>query len=199
MNLSAREVAALLGCSPRTVRAQMARGDLPGVKQGGRWWLDRRRLPLTEVQRQALQGKAESLREALEAALPSRLAATPGQRRRSVVDLDSFRRGAALLSEIREQGGAVLPRPVQERVSTLLERALLDLAEAAHHFDRERKLRALHGARSRLARAAGVLLLQSQLPPAEPVHGWVVALETEVIPALAGFTRWAEGLRGRRP
>ena len=87
MELSAREVATILGVSPRTIRARMARGELPGSKRHGRWWVDRRHLPLTEQQRRNLQGKAESVRRAVEGALPSRLAGHAGEvgldRRRS--------------------------------------------------------------------------------------------------------------------
>lgn len=62
MRLSPREAATLLGQSPRTVRAQLGRGDLPGTKDNSRWSIDRRDLPLTEAQRRALQQKADSLR-----------------------------------------------------------------------------------------------------------------------------------------
>ncbi len=51
MDLSVREAALLTGRSPRTLRAQLARGEMPGVKRNGRWVLDRRNLPLTDDQR----------------------------------------------------------------------------------------------------------------------------------------------------
>lgn len=199
MDLSVREVAALLGRSPRTVRAQLARGDLPGTKRNGRWRLERRHLPLTESQHRALQSKAETIRQAVEEVLPSRLAATPGSRSRSVVDLAAFRRGAEILAAVRAAGGDEAPPPALLRVARLLEEALLALAEAVQHFDRDLKLAALNRCRALLARAVALLLLQGPLPPAEPVLGWVSALEAEVTPAVAGFARWAEGLkRGRR-
>ena len=94
MELSIREVAVLLGRSPRTVRAQASRGDLPGVKRNGRWRIERRNLPLTEDQRRALQAKADTIRDTVEAALPSRMARSAGQRTRSIADLEAFRRGA---------------------------------------------------------------------------------------------------------
>ncbi len=75
-------------------------------------------------------------------------------------------------------------------------RALLAVAEAAQHFDRQLKLEAIHRARARLAQATAMLLLEAGIPPREPVFGWVATLETEVIPAVAGFARWAAKLRG---
>jgi len=37
------------------------------------------------------------------------------------------------------------------------------------------------------------------MPPVEPVDAWVAALENEVMPAVAGFARWADNLRGKGP
>ena len=76
MELSVREAATLMGRSPRTVRAQLARGELPGVKRGGRWRVQRRHLPLTEDQRRALQTKADGIRQLVDDALPGRTATT---------------------------------------------------------------------------------------------------------------------------
>ena len=197
MELSIREAATLMGRSPRTVRAQVARGDLPGVKRNGRWRIERRHLPLTEAQRAALQAKADDIRHVVEAALPSRLARSTGQRHRSIADLDAFRRGAELLTEIRGAADDGIDEPLRQRVAGRLEEALLALAEGVQQFDREVKVEALRRSRGHLARAVGLLLLAAGIPPASPAHGWVAALETEVIPAVAGFARWADGL-GRK-
>lgn len=196
MELTVREAATLLGRSPRTVRSQVARGELPGVKRDGRWRIERRDLPLTEPQRRGLQSRAEGLRQTLEAALPSRLARTLGRRSRSIADLDAFRLGAGVLGEVR--GAQGLTEPSRARVAGRLERALLALAEAVEQFDREAKLAAVGRARGSLAQAVALLLLEAGMPPAEPVAAWVAALEGEVIPAVAGFARWAEKLP-RRP
>ncbi len=80
----------------------------------------------------------------------------------------------------------------------MAEEALLALAEGATLFDLGHKLEALNRARSGLARCAALLLLSGGMPPAEPVYGWVAALESEVIPAVAGLARWAEGRRRKR-
>ena len=101
MKLSVREAATILDRSSRTVRGQLARGELPGVKRHGRWYVDRRHLPLTESQRRTLQAKAGRIRQAVEEALPSRMARTSGDRSRSLVDLDAFRLGAELFAELR--------------------------------------------------------------------------------------------------
>ena len=197
MELSIREAAALMGRSPRTVRAQVARGDLPGIKRNGCWRIERRNLPLTEAQRAALQAKADGIREAVESALPSPLAQSSPQRHRSIADLDAFRRGAELLAEIRDSAADTVAESIRESVLSWLEEALLALAEGVQQFDREVKVEALRRSRGHLARAVGLLLIVKGIPPPEPVHRWVTALETEVIPAVAGFARWADGL-GRR-
>lgn len=198
MELSVREAAALMGRSRRTVRAQVARGDLPGVKRNGRWHIRRDHLPLTEAQRAILQGKARSLRSAVESVLPSRLAPTAGRRHRSIVDLDAFRLGSELLREIRSNADEQLPGGTREQAAAYLEDALLSIAEAVQQFDREVKLAALRQARSALARATATMLLACGDPPPEPVFSWVTALEADVIPAVGGFARWADNLRTPR-
>lgn len=199
MDLSVREAAALMGRSPRTVRGQLARGDLPGRKRNGRWQVDRRHLPLNEDQRAALCGKAQRIRRAVETALPSRLAPTADHRYRSIADLDAFRRGTEILTEIRQATDDVVPAAVREPVEQLVDEGLLALAEAVQQFDREVKLEALKRTRAALARAVARLLVGCGIPPAEPARSWVVALEAEVVPAVAGFARWADNLgRSRR-
>ena len=61
MELSIREAAALLGRSPRTLRAQVARGEIVGVRRGRGWVIQREHLPLTEGQRAALQARAQQV------------------------------------------------------------------------------------------------------------------------------------------
>ncbi len=199
MKLTVRESATLLGRSARAVRAQLARGDLKGVKRDGLWRIDRSDLPLTDAQRRSLQAKADRVRQAVEDALPSRMASAAGRRSRSLADMKAFRSGARLLGEIRGVEPAVLEDAAKAEVCRLLERALLKLAEAEQHFDRELKLAAVNEARAALARGTGRLLLAAGIPPAEPVFGWVTALEGEVMPAVAGFARWVDRLeRGER-
>lgn len=199
MELSVREVATLLGLSRRTVRARLVRGDLPGRKRGGEWRIERRQLPLTEAQRRALQGKADRIREVVEDALPSRMARRSGQRLRSIADLDAFRRGAEVLSELRLATPETLAGGARDEAAREGREALLAFAEGVQLFDRQLKLQALNRARAGLARCAARLLLEAGIPPAEPVFGWVSALESEVIPAVAGFARWADQQRrGRR-
>lgn len=195
MELSIKEVATILGRSPRTVRAQVARGELPGVKRNGRWRVERRHLPLTEAQRRELQAKADSIRQAVEQAVPSRLARSHGQRTRSIVDLDAFRLGAEVLDMVRGTADEHLANVPRHRITGLIEGALLDLAEAAQQFDRELKLAAVNRARRRLSHALAALFIGTGMHPEEPVLSLVTSLEHEVLPAVAGFARWAEGLR----
>ncbi len=199
MKLSVQEAATLLERSPRTVRHQLASGELPGHKRGGQWRIERRDLPLTEAQRAALQGRADRIRQTVEDALPSRMARSRGQRTRSIADLDAFRRGAAVLVDIRGASGHDSgDEPARERAAALLEQALLDLAEGVQLYDRQLKLAALNRSRAALARSAACLLLEAPIPPADPVFGWVSSIESEVIPAVAGFARWAERLGDKR-
>ncbi len=192
MELTVPEAAALLGRSPRTLRAQVARGEIPGTKRNGRWYVDKRDLPLTEVQRRALQEKSDQVRAAVESVLPSRMASRPGQRFRSLADLDSFRRGAQLLAEISQSD-----HPAAMKSAFHIRKALFHLAEAVHQYHRDLKADALAQARAELAHAVAVLLMDGGLPPPDPLHGWVLALETEILPAVSGFARWVAQLSDR--
>lgn len=195
MELSVREAATLMGRSPRTVRAQLARGDLPGIKRGGHWRVERRHLPLTEAQRQALEAKADSIRQVVENALPSRSATRTGERSRSVADLDAFRRGAEVLAALRAAEPGQIDEPTRRRADAALEASLLALSESALHFEHQAKREALDRCRSELARALALLLLLSR---DEPVASWIRQLEAGMAPAVAGFGRWIDGLRRKR-
>jgi len=142
MKVSAREAATLLGCSARTLRAKLARGELHGRKENGRWLIERRDLPLTESQRRSLQSKARRIRRAVEDALPSRLAQKHGDRSRTLTDLDAFRLGAELFAEVQAHH-SVLDDESSGRVHEMLESGLLAIAEAAYQYDRAEGARLL--------------------------------------------------------
>lgn len=198
MLLSVAEAATVLGCSERAVRARLARGDLPGVKRQGRWHVRRADLPLDGQQRRALQERAEAVRAAVEAALPSRTATTRAQRAVSVADLEPFRAGHTVLAAMRAHAVAGGPAvPGAGCAAAEVEAALLAIAEGHHQFAPAVKLEALTRARAALGRAVGALLAAADGPPESPALDWVVALEAEVMPRLAGFIRWTEKL-GRR-
>lgn len=196
MELSVKEAATIMGRSPRTVRAQLARGDLPGVKRDGRWWIERKNLPLTESQRQALQAKADDVRATVEKALPSRTARRSGDRSRSVADLDAFQLGAEVLALLRAAEPAQLDEATRLRACESLEKSLLALAEAALHFERRAKREALDRCRSLLASTVGILLLTGQ---DDAVIGWARQLEDGMASAVAGFARWIDKLQRSRP
>ncbi|MCB9765616.1 MAG: helix-turn-helix domain-containing protein [Alphaproteobacteria bacterium] len=189
MDLTLREAATLLGRSPRTLRGQLARGDVPGRKKGGRWLIPSDTLPLTEPQRRALQAKADEVRELVEDALPSRTARRRKEGLRSVVDLEAFRVGRPVLRALQ-----AADRPALVPAAAELERCLVILAEGCHLFHREPKLAALNEARSHLGRAIGHLALAAEDPTAEPEATWLSTLEREALPALSGLVRWAERL-----
>ena len=191
MELSITEAATLLGRSPRTVRAQVARGELPGFKRGGQWVIRKEALPLSEAQRAALQQKAETLRGALEDALPPRLAERAGQTRRGLADLDAFTRCAALSRSLQAARPEDAPGVPLDRARRLVERAALAVAEASAQFDRHARRRALLRARAALGRLNGLLLLGGA-DTAGLVLAWLTELEGAVLPAVVGFARWAD-------
>jgi excisionase family DNA binding protein len=196
VELSVREAAVVLGRSPRTVRAQLIRGDLPGVKRDGRWRIPKDALPLTERQRRALAAKADSIRAAVDAALPSRAATTPRSRIPCIDDSEAFRVGCDLLLRFRED--VLLCDGVRGRV----EGALQEAAVAVHQYDPSLKLAALNRARRLLAEAAALLVLASTRQPAatEPrvPGGLQLAIETELLPVVSRAARRADRLQSRR-
>ncbi len=198
MTITVTEAATILGCTPRAVRAQLLRGALPGHKRDGRWRLRREDLPLKARDRRDLQARADAVRAAVEAALPSRTATTRGQRAVSVADLAPFRAARALLGAMRAHRATDVPGA--PRAEAEVEAALLAIAEAHHQFDPAVKVEALTRARAAFGRAVGSLLAATEQPPDAPALDWIVALEAEVLPRLAGLIRWTERLerRGRR-
>lgn len=62
----------------------------------------------------------------------------------------------------------------------------------------EARLAALTRARAAMSRAAVQLLLDSPMPPDGPVREWLVTLEHEVLPPIAGLFRRAERTRSSR-
>ncbi|HMV68939.1 MAG TPA: helix-turn-helix domain-containing protein [Myxococcota bacterium] len=183
MEITAREAAVLLGRSIRTVRDQAARGALPARKDGRDWKIRIEHLPLTESQRAALQARAAMVRDVVDQALPPRDAATPGETRRTLADLDAFRSLKVLHDELSGQPAA----------ATETEAALLALGEAVHHWDRDTKLAAVERARAAIGRAE-VRLRLAGVDPATPAFA---RLLSQVAPALAGYGRWVSTL-GRR-
>jgi excisionase family DNA binding protein len=191
MDLTVREAAALLGRSPRTLRAQLGRGEIPGFKRGRSWYVKREHLPLTERQRSALQAQADDVREAVEHRLPSRMATWWGDRKRRLADLDAFRTGAELYARLAAAGDA-------EQAAVSLHQALLEIAEADFVYERGMKLAAIDRARAAVGRAVATLLLEGPMPPGDPTHGHVLVLEDQMMPALSAFARSAARLPGRR-
>lgn len=193
MLLTLREAASVLGVPVRTLRARVARGEIPATKDGRQWRIQRRDLPLTEAQRQVLQARADEVRQAMDGILPSRMATTRDRRSRSLADLDAWREAAQVHAALVDLGDA----PGAAEAASLLEAACGWLAEATFVYERERKLAALTEGRAAIGRAVNVLLLHQGVPPPEPVFDLVVRLEGTVSPAVGGYARWVASLPGR--
>ncbi len=191
MLLSVTEAAQLLGVSARTVRTRLARGELKGRKRGGQWVVPRDVLPLPESEHRRLQQTADAIRRTVDAALPSR--ATGARTRRSVVDEIAFRAAHALRQSLRASA-----HPAASPAADAVEDGLIHLGAALHQWGPETRLTALREARAAMSRATVLLLLDAPMPPEDPVRGWVVALEHEVLPPIAGLFRRAERSRGER-
>lgn len=189
MDLTIREAAALLGRSPRAVRAQVARGELPGTRRGRAWILDSQKLPLTAEQHREFQPRAARVREMVDSALPSRAASTRDRKRHSAADLRPFQMGLAVLAEIRASTD-----PVIRAVEPGLEIALLRLGEGAHAWPAHAKGRAFTAARRAFSRCAARLLL---CPDHEVARRLADKLENDVLPTLSGLLRWTERVRPR--
>lgn len=84
MLLTPRDAATVLGISERAVRARLKSGRLPGFKRGDRWCIRRRDLPLDDAQRAHLQRRADAIRDAIQAALPTRVAPSLDRRPHSI-------------------------------------------------------------------------------------------------------------------
>jgi len=193
VEITIREAAPLLGRSPRAVRAKIARGELAATRRGRTWMIALATLPLTEAQRQSMQQRAETVRGALDAVLPSRAATDRRRKRRSLLDLIPFTEGVRLLREIAAAPPASTAyRSAQRR----LRRALLALAAGAAEYDARQRALSLRRARLHFACAASLLLAAPE-PPDARVLGWCERIEHDVLPPIGGLLRWAEQ-RGRR-
>jgi hypothetical protein len=136
MLLSLREAALLLGRSPRTLRAQVARGEVKGVKQNNRWMIARAALPMSDSRLAEVQRRAEQVRAEVEAALPSR---TGARKPRSIEDFAPFRVVREVLASL----------PPGSPAAPALRRAALALAAGVHRYRGPDKHAALAAARHR--------------------------------------------------
>lgn len=189
MELTVTEAATLLGRSRRTVRAQLVRGELKGRKRGGQWRIRKADLPETAAEIAESQDRVGALRDALEDGIPravkKKIGAIP------LHDLDVFALGRSVLFEMR---AAELDGLADARAS--LADALRALAAGHHRFDRDAKLEALRRARDGVSETITRLLLLDGAT--DTIAPWVVRLEAEALPRLAGLIRWAERLKPRR-
>ena len=100
MLLTVAEAATALGCSPRAVRARLARGEIKGQKQDGQRRIPRGHMPLTEAQHRTLQARADTIRELVEVVLLPQLAQRLPGSRDGFADLSAFRAGGSILADL---------------------------------------------------------------------------------------------------
>jgi len=186
MLLTVAEAATILGVRPRTVRARLVRGALPGRKKDGRWVIPRAALPLTEAAHQALQARSQDVRTAVEAGLPSRVATRPGASTRSLADLEAFQAALA----VRRSGVTTDPNLLAD-----LDAGLFALAEGWHLYEPRPRLQALNTARSAFGRAVARLLMAASEPLPPETATQVAQLEQVTIAGIARLARSAERRR----
>jgi excisionase family DNA binding protein len=178
MLLSVEEAAQLLRRPARTVRSMLARGELKGARHNGAWGIPREALPLTDERLAEVQRRAEQMRAAVEAALPSW---TGLKRGRSVADFAPFLAAREVLLGLDADSSAREP----------LGRALHALGRATHRWRAEDKRAALLEARDALCDSVTALLIVSD--PSEPLTAARLRLlEGSALAPIGGLLRWAE-------
>lgn len=193
MHLSIAETASLLGRSQRQVRYLIKTEQLKAVKEGGRWRIKSRDLPLTDVQRQALAERSQVARATFERGLePAARAAGAEEttRRYSVTDLFAFQAGEEIYRAACSELG--IADPVIGRLYAALEL----VTRGCHCYHPSEKARRFTEAREEIAAAVAELLLRGD-DRQEVRRQLAIRLEQEVIPKLAGLVASYEK-RGRR-
>lgn len=187
MQLTIREAAALLGRSPRAVRARIARGELQARRNGRQWTLSLHDLPLTAAQRESMTARATTASEALAAVAPAPLASQRTRRARSIRDFGAFVTLRRLLRAPLVAGAA---GETANAATSLLREGALALCAAEHEYDPRRRRDELLVARNRIGKAIGALLLDVA---DDTAFAHCDTLEREVLPAIGGLLRWTEG------
>lgn len=178
MKLTVKEAAAVLSRSERTVRAQLARGELFGSKVNGAWIIDSAELPLTEAQRERTLDRVARAHGLVERALPKRARRVLRDGGRSMRDFDPFRVAVELLSEART-------RAELTSVAASLEAGLLQLGHAAHEYLSSARLDALRAARRHWCCAAAIAWSLEAESLAQRI-------ERELVGSLGGILRYTE-------
>ncbi len=176
MQLTLQQTAAALGKTLRQVRYLIQEGRLPAQKVGGRWAVESADL---ETALPGVAERAQQRRGQLRAAIDEAL--TPGAPNRaySIRDLKAVAIGTPLYRGVCDALGAGHPAAAH------LKSALEHLAQGCHRFGRDEKSAAYRAARDAASLAAVELLLA----PDGSGETWLVALEGELMPALAGLLR----------
>jgi hypothetical protein len=193
MELSVAQAAALVGRSPRAVRAWIASGRLAARKTERGWFVRSEELPLTEAQREQVQRRSENVRSAVDAALPSRAAMSRDRRSRSLLDLDVYRLLLEQVAGLQARGAALSASHEVLRATTLARRAAISLAEGLVERMPAPRLRHLLDARRMLGKALAHLHL------CEEGKSHAVPFEQQILPMLGGLLRWSTRSATRSP
>jgi excisionase family DNA binding protein len=197
MLLTVDEAATLLHISPRAVRARLQRGELKGHKDGGQWRVSRAALPLTAERHRELQARADTIREVVDNALPSRAPSLRPQKRH-LPDLMAFRALVAILQDLRMAADVSgRPAPVvraHTAADRMLETALEGIGRAWPIFAPQHRLHFLDLARSEIGGAIAWLAASGDADLAT----LAARIEDEVLPPLSGMCRSAEHRGGDR-
>lgn len=185
MNLTLKEVAALLGRSPRQLRYLVKIGKIIASKKNGCWHIESTDLPLSESQRERLHQRVNEARDIFDQALEpvdKAASSTPREKKEgkhySVTDFKAFQDGESIYKEMTDSFGQ------KDVACRHLFDALCQITQGCHAFHPQDKCARFTSARESAALAVTTLLLEK---PKESGHrkGFAQRIEQELIPKIA--------------
>lgn len=217
MDLSVHEAAGFLGITSRTLRRQIARGELPARKVGSAFVLKLQDLPMSEPQRlkaaQSLLKLHQTVEDAL--ALPTQAASAPVSSQLRTTPAASANRGYSLKTSALWEGAVQGISALEHGLASLPDRSeglqvahhallqgLESLAVGLYTYETRRKREQLEQTRAYFSRGLARLLLcraryqaAGTLEAAEGrlVISTVETLEATVMPFLSGLLRSLDG------
>ncbi|HND33699.1 MAG TPA: helix-turn-helix domain-containing protein [Myxococcota bacterium] len=182
--LSLAEAAARMNRSVRQLRYMLKKGELPAQKIGGTWLVREEDLPTSAADRRVEAEKLASLQQTVtEAIAPS---VRPGLRY-SVTSIRAF----SVLVQLRKEARGALR--ADHPALACIDASALAIAQGAHAFRPRAKAEIFELARNEAAAAVAWLHLEESSAGPSLAAG----LEQDVLPALSGLLRRAEGKQPR--